>query len=103
MKNLTKIAHLQLTDGHGDNMTLLCNFVEGSIKYVLYEGHSSYGTKHSLAKLGLPRDMYLPIETSYDEETIEEFRERVIDMIQNHSKLVILRIVENQIKFFNYE
>ena len=99
----TKILHLQLTDPFGGDMTLLCHLIDGSIKYVLYEGHSSYGTKYSLSKLKLPVNMYLPIETVYEDETMEEFRQRIIDMVQDHSELVIVKIIENQVKFFNYD
>lgn len=96
----TKILHLQLRDPLGGDFTLLTEFIDGSIKYMLYDGHSSYGTKFPLSHLGMPKGVYLPVETRYEDETMEEFRERVIDAIREQSRMVIVRIVENQVKFY---
>lgn len=96
----TKILHLQLTDPLGGDFTLLTEFIDGSIKYMLYDGHSSYGTRFPLSQLGMPNGVYLPIETRYEDETMEEFRERVIDCIREHSRMIIVKIVENQVKFY---
>jgi len=117
----SKILHLQLTDPLGGDYTLLTDFIDGSIKYMLYDGHSSYGTKFPLSQLGMPKGVYLPVETKYkfplsqlgmpkgvylpvetkyEDETMEEFRDRVIDCVREHSRMVIVRIVENQVKFY---
>jgi len=99
----SKVLHLQLTDIGGGDYTLLTNLVDGSIKHILYNGHSSYGTKFSLAKLGLPNGMYLPVEPTYEDETIEEFRNRIIQMIEEESQMIIVRVVQTEVKFHNYE
>jgi hypothetical protein len=48
----------------------------------------------------MPKGVYLPVETKYEDETMEEFRDRVIDCVREHSRMVIVRIVENQVKFY---
>ncbi len=99
----TKILHLQLRDPSGGDYTLLTEFIDGSIKYMLYDGHSSYGTRFSLSQLNMPKGVYLPVEPAYEDETMEEFRNRVISMIEEESQMVIIRIVQSQIKFHSYE
>jgi hypothetical protein len=96
----TKILHLQLRDPVGGDYTLLTEIIDGSIKYMLYDGHSSYGTRFPLSQLGMPSGVYLPVETKYEDETMDEFRERVLEAIREQSRMIIVRVVENQVKFY---
>ena len=95
-----KILHLQLRDPLGGDYTLLTNYMDGDIKHILYEGHSSYGTRQSLSLLGMPKGTYLPVDTKYEDETIEEFRERIIEMVREDARMIIVKIVDPKVKFF---
>ena len=103
MKDITKIVHIQLFSPAREEMTLLTNLVEGSIKHILYSGHSSYGTKLPLSMLGLPTGMHLPVDKLYDDETLHEFAQRIVQMIEEESHMTIYKVVDNNVKFRSFE
>jgi len=76
-----KVSHLHLEDPYGNPRTLICNLVEGSIKYVLYGGHSSSGTPYSISNL----QCTLPVDKISESETKEQFVQRIKDTINNKS------------------
>jgi len=76
-----KIAHLHLQDGFGNKSTLICNLIDRSIKYTLYGGTSSSGTPFALSNL----QCTLPVNKINMNETKEEFKNRLIDIINKHS------------------
>lgn len=85
-----KITHLHLEDPFGNPQTLICNLVEGSINYVFYGGHSSSGTPFSLSNL----QCTLPVDKISENETKEQFVQRIKDTINNKS---VCRVV-NEVK-----
>jgi hypothetical protein len=103
MKDITKIVHIQLFSPTRDEMTLLTNLVDGSIKHILYSGHSSYGTKLPLSMLGLPHGVHLPVDKLYDDETLYEFSQRILQMIEEDSHMVIYKVVDNNVTFQGFE
>ena len=59
-----KIFHFHLEDGMKNKKTLVCNLVDGSIKYSFYGGHSSSGTPFALSNMqvGYRKGNKLPVE-----------------------------------------
>jgi hypothetical protein len=85
-----KVCHLHLEDPYGNPKTLICNLVEGSIKYVFYGGHSSSGTPYAISNL----QCTLPVDKISESETKEQFVQRIKDTINNKS---VCRVV-NEVK-----
>ena len=102
-----KILHLHLGDSLGNIKTLVCNFKDGSIRYTLYGGTGSSGTPFSLSNIQFydivngrikwVNNRSLPIE-NLPNESIEEFRVRVINML-NLSTDKVIKVVNNEVKF----
>lgn len=102
-----KILHLHLGDSLGNIKTLVCNFKDGSIRYTLYGGTGSSGTPFSLSNIQFydivngrikwVNNRSLPIE-NLPNESIEEFRVRVINML-NLSTNKVIKVVNNEVKF----
>ena len=89
-----KLSHLHLKDVYGNPKTLVCRLTEGSIRYTLYGGHSSSGTSFAVSNLGVT----LPIDKLNEEETKEEFTNRIKETI-NKSSYSIVNEVSTKITF----
>lgn len=102
-----KILHLHLEDGYGNLSTLICNLKDGSIRYTLYGGTGSSGTPFALSNIQFfdlvngninwDRNKSLPVDTRLG-ETEEEFKERIINML-NHSTKKVVNVVSNEVTF----
>jgi len=102
-----KILHLHLKDTMDNPETLICRLDNGSIYYSLYGGHGSGGTPFSLSNIQFydiingnirwDRNKSLPVDVK-EGETEEEFKQRVINML-NHSTSKVVNIVSTNIKF----
>lgn len=89
-----KIAHLHIQDGMGNKKTLICNLKDGSITYKLFSGVMSSGLPHSLSNL----QCKLPIEKTHEKESKEEFKERLIKIINEDSVYRVINDVQ-KVKF----
>jgi len=100
-----KILHLHLEDSMGNKETLICRLKNGSLKYSLYGGHGSSGTPFSLRNIQYYevtnggnirwlRDESLPVE-ALPNETLEEFKKRVINKLNNSTSKVIREVSTN--------
>ena len=100
MKEREKLFHFHLEDGM-NKKTLVCNLVDGSIKYSFYGSHSSSGTPFALSNIQFfdrvngniswKRGRSLPVDTLHG-ETKEEFNYRVKDMLYNSTILLIMML-----------
>lgn len=90
-----KLCHLHLTDPYGNPKTLTCNLVDGSIRYSFYGGHSSSGTAFSLSNL----QCSLPVDKVSENETKEQFVQRVINTINHKSVCRVVNQVSTEITF----
>jgi hypothetical protein len=93
IKMSEKIFHLHLQDSMRNNQTLICNLVDGSIKYSYFTGWSSSGIPLALSNL----QTTLPIENLRG-ETKEGFTNRVADIINNNSVCRVVKSV-NKVEF----
>ena len=95
-----KIFHLHLEDSMKNKKTLVCNLVDGSLKYSFYGGHSSSDTAFALSNMqvGYRKGNKLPVE-NLQGETKEGFTYRVIEMINNDSVLNVVKVVNTEVKF----
>jgi hypothetical protein len=102
-----KLFHLHLQDSMGNKQTLICRLKDGSINYILYGGTGSSGMPFALSNIQFyklengnmcwMRDARLPVE-NLEGETLEQFKDRVIDML-NHSTEKVIREVNTNVKF----
>jgi hypothetical protein len=98
-----KLLHLHLSDSMGNLSTLICTTDSNGIYYSLYGGIGSSGTPFSVSNIQFydifineynrrdicwNRNASLPIETKLG-ETKEEFKERVINMLNNSTEKVV--------------
>lgn len=90
-----KLCHLHLVDPYGNPKTLICNLKEGSISYVQYGGHSSSGTPFALSNL----QCTLPVDKVTEDETKEQFVQRVIDTINQKSVCRVVNRVSTELVF----
>ena len=90
-----KLSHLHLVDPYGNKQTLICKLKEGSISYTHYGSHTSSGTPFSLSNL----QCNLPVDKISDDETKEEFNQRIIDELNNNSVCRVVNEVSTQITF----
>ena len=104
MKEREKLFHFHLEDGMKNKETLVCNLVDGSIKYSFYGGHGSSGTPFALSNIQFfdrvngniawKRGRSLPVDTLHG-ETKEEFKYRVKDMLYNSTVSVVGEVSTN--------
>ena len=90
MKDIEKLFHFHLEDGMKNKKTLVCNLINGSIKYAFYGGQGSSGTPFALSNIqyydvvngnmNWKRGRSLPVDTLQG-ETKEDFKYRVKDML----------------------
>jgi len=85
-----KLCHLHLQNPFGYLSTLICFLDEGNIKYTLYTGTNSSGTREALSNL----QCNLPLEQTHPNETQEQFVNRIINIINTQS----VRRVIHQVK-----
>lgn len=92
-KTYKTLGHFLLEDYNGNKSSLILRLNESSgyISYRLYMGHGSSGMGESLSNLqckksvGGRQEEGLPYEKASAKETIDEFKERVIEAINKHS------------------
>lgn len=90
-----KLCHLHLSDSFGNPTTLICSLKEGSIRYTMYGGHSSSGMGHALSNL----QCTLPVDKVSEDETKEQFVQRVINTINGESVCRVVNQVSTEITF----
>ena len=93
-----KLLHLHLSDSMGNLKTLICTTDENGIYYSLYGGIGSSGTPFAVSNIQFYtiidgnikwlKYASLPIDTKLN-ETKEEFKERVIEMLNNSTDKVV--------------
>jgi hypothetical protein len=95
-----KLAHLQLLDSLGNKRTLVANLKDGSIHYSLFTGWGNYGTGCSLGDLqvGYKHDNVLPLDNE-DDLTLDEWRDRLVAIINVDSVYRVDYVVPNTITF----
>jgi hypothetical protein len=104
MKEREKLFHFHLEDGMKNKETLVCNLIDGSIKYSLYGGHGSSGTPFALSNIQFfdrvngninwKRGRSLPVDTLHN-ETKEQFKYRVKAMLNNSTAKVVGEVNTN--------
>jgi hypothetical protein len=104
MKNIVKLFRFHLEGGMKNKYTLVCNLVDGDIKYRLYGGHGSSGFPCALKNIQFydvvngdmcwKRGHSLPVDTLQD-ETKEDFKYRVKDMLYNSTYPVVGEVSTN--------
>jgi len=84
----------------GNPQTLVCNLVEGSIKYRYFTGWTSSGIPLALSNLqiGYRHGNTLPVE-NLTGETKEEFTNRVVNIINNDSVKRVYKVVNTEVTF----
>lgn len=102
-----KLLHLHLQDGYGNKKTLICRLKDGSIRYTLYGSWGSSGVPFSLSNIQFydrvngsihwKPGRSLPVE-NLEGETLNEFKSRVINMI-NNSTLKVVKEVSTEVTF----
>ena len=107
MEQDRKLFHLHLGDAMGNKKTLVCRLKDGSIRYSYYGGTGDSGTRFSLSNIQfydvVDGDMRwnsnasLPIE-NLPGETVEQFKDRVVGMLNNSTNKVINEVNTN-VKF----
>ena len=104
---MQKIFHFHLKDGCKNKSTLVCNLVDGSIKYSFFTGTTSSGTPLALSNIQFydkannniiwKRSHSLPVDTLHN-ETKFQFKCRVKDMLYNSTHRVFNE-VKNKVTF----
>lgn len=90
-----KLCHLHLVDPYGNPKTLICNLKEGSIRYTFYGSHGSSGTPFALSNL----QCTLPVDKISEDETKEQFVQRIIDTINHKSVYRVVNEVSTEVTF----
>lgn len=99
-----KLFHLHVSDSMGNKKTLVCRLKDGSIRYSFYGGTGDSGTPFSLSNIQFydvvngnmrwKRSASLPVE-NLPGETVEQFKDRVIGMLNNSTNRVIKEVNVN--------
>lgn len=90
-----KLCHLHLVDPYGNPKTLICNLKEGSIRYTFYGSHGSSGTPYALSNL----QCTLPVDKISEDETKEQFVQRIIGTINHKSVYRVVNEVSTEVTF----
>ena len=90
-----KLCHLHLEDPYGNPKTLICNLKEGSIRYTFYGSHGSSGTPFALSNL----QCTLPVDKISEDETKEQFVQRIIGTINHKSVYRVVNEVSTEVTF----
>lgn len=90
-----KLCHLHLVDPYGNPKTLICSLKEGSIRYTFYGSHGSSGTPFALSNL----QCTLPVDKISEDETKEQFVQRIIGTINHKSVYRVVNEVSTEITF----
>tara|TARA_R110000803_G_C11697659_1_gene284965 strand:+ start:38 stop:364 length:327 start_codon:yes stop_codon:yes gene_type:complete len=104
MKNKEKIFHFHLEDNSKNAKTLVCLLENGGLKYSFFGGHGSSGSGFALSniqyydridgRISWKRNASLPVSTLED-ETKEQFKERVKNMLKNSTINFLKEITTN--------
>lgn len=88
-KTYTQLGHFLLEDSMNNKSSLILRINEatGFISYVMYRGHGSSGIGYSLSNLLCE----LPYETLTDDETIDEFKARLVRIMNSQSGRRVIR------------
>ena len=102
-----KILHVHLEDNYGNPSTLTCWHTNSGLSYSMYQGHGSSGMGLALSNIQFytykdgqikwQRHASLPIE-NLPNETLSQFKERVIDMLDKSTENVV-KIVNTNVSF----
>ena len=102
-----KILHLHLEDGCKNAKTFLCILKNGSISYTMYGGHGSSGVGFAISniqfyemkngRINWLRNASLPVENLAN-ESLEEFKERVLSMLR-YSTAKVVRVINTNVTF----
>ena len=100
MKEREKLFHFHLEDGMKNKKTLLCNLVNGSIKYSFYSGTTSSGIPLALSnmQIGYKSGSRLPVDNK-NGLTKQEFTDIVRHMINTDSVVNVINEVETKVTF----
>jgi hypothetical protein len=90
-----KLCHLHLQDGFGNPKTLICNLIDGSIRYISYLGWGDSGMGNSLSNFSC----HLPMDKETETETKDEFVQRLIGIINTKSVYRVVKEINTQITF----
>jgi hypothetical protein len=90
-----KICHLHLEDSMGNAKTLVCRLEDGSIRYVSFFGWGSSGMGNSLSNFQCD----LPMDKNSEDETVEQFKQRVIDTVNKKSIYRVVKEVSTNVVF----
>ena len=101
---MQKIFHLHLEDGCNNKSTLICNLVDGSIKYSFFTGTASSGIPLALSNLqvGYKHGCELPMDnlTSTGRKlSKQEFTDRCRYIINMDSVKRVVNEVETEVTF----
>ncbi len=92
---IMKIAHLHLQDGMGNKETLICNLIDGEIKYSYFGGWGSSGMAFALSNL----QCTLPVDLTNENETSAQFVARIKNVINIKSVVRVVNEVNCNITF----
>lgn len=97
---MQKIFHLHLEDGCGNLQTLICNLVDGSIKYRYFTGTASSGIPLALSNLqvGYKFGGSLPVDNKR-KLSKREFTDFVKTLINTDSVKRVVNEVETEVTF----
>lgn len=97
---MQKIFHLHLEDGCNNKSTLICNLVDGSIKYSFFTGTASSGIPLALSNLqvGYKFGGSLPIDNKR-KLSKREFTDFVKTLINTDSVKRVVNEVETEVTF----
>ena len=100
MKDTEKIFHFHLEDCWKNKSTLVCNLVDGSIKYSFYSGTSSSGIPLALGNMqvGYKGGSRLPVDNK-NGLTKQEFTDMVRHIINTDSTRKVINSVETKVTF----
>lgn len=95
-----KIFHFHLECPYGNKSTLVCNLVDGNIKYSFYSGTANSGTPLALSnmQIGYKYHSSLPVDNK-NKLTKQEFTDRVRFIINNDSVKRVINEVETEVTF----
>lgn len=97
---MQKVFHFHLEDGCKNKSTLICNLIDGSIKYSFFTGTASNGTPLALSNLqvGYKFGGSLPIRNDWG-RTKQQLTKFVKSIINVDSVYRVVNEVETEVTF----
>lgn len=88
-----KILQLHLHDPVTSNdYTFLCSLIDQEITYMAWEGHSSFGKRCGITRF-MPKGVYLPVTKAWTGQSLDSFKQSLIDLVNEQSRAYIVREV----------